>query len=249
MYAWCLLHIRSNSEQDVKITTLSYNSYTSMESKNKSRKTYQAHRENQRERILKAAEALFVQDGIDNVTIAKIAAEAQLSRVTLYEYFSNKQEVAWAVFQSIIVELRMAVESEVVQSSGTGFEKLERYFHLRGTFLQTKPEHLRFTAMFNYLYAREGSPVNLRQAIEAVWPEAYSVVAGFIRQGIQDGSIRPDLDVALSTAAINNLINGVISRLALLESKIEEEFAFHLLDIYQEIGRTYLCGIQSQPRK
>ncbi len=67
-------------------------------------KIYQNHRENQLERILEAAEKLFIRDGIDNVSMETIADAARLARKTLYQYFSNKQEIACAILQNLTDE-------------------------------------------------------------------------------------------------------------------------------------------------
>lgn len=212
----------------------------------KSPRIYQSHRENQRKRILAAAERLFIQQGVDGVTLARIAEEARLSRVTLYEYFSSKQEIAWAVFREVVRELREAVEKEVLQKEGNGLQKVERFFALYGELLESSPEHLRFIAQFNYLYAREGNAERLREMVEEIWPGAYSLQARLIREGMADGSIRPDLDAELAAVAIKNLINGIVSRLALLEENIRGEFHHEALEIYHEISRTYIRGLKPE---
>lgn len=214
--------------------------------KTQSPRIYQTHRENQRKRILTAAEKLFIQQGIDGVTLARIAEEARLSRVTLYEYFSSKQEIAWAVFREVVREMRETMEKEVLQRGGNGLQKIERSFALYAELLEASPEHLRFIAQFNYLYAREGNAVRLREMVEEIWPGAYSLQAQLIREGMADGSIRPDLDAELAAVAIKNLINGVISRLALLEENIRGEFHHEVLEIYREIYRTYIRGLKPE---
>jgi AcrR family transcriptional regulator len=63
----------------------------------KKKETYQNHRDNQRERILDTAERLFIQEGIDNVSISAIADAVRIARRTLYQYFPDKQEISWAI--------------------------------------------------------------------------------------------------------------------------------------------------------
>ncbi|AEJ60738.1 regulatory protein TetR [Spirochaeta thermophila DSM 6578] len=55
---------------------------------------YKAHRKNQRERILNAAGKLFLEKGVDSVSIEAIAKEAMITRRTIYQYFDNKFEIA-----------------------------------------------------------------------------------------------------------------------------------------------------------
>ena len=48
------------------------------------------HRQDLRQRILEAAEELFVQDGYENVSMRGIAEKIEYSPTTLYRIFRNK---------------------------------------------------------------------------------------------------------------------------------------------------------------
>ena len=52
-------------------------------------------------RIERAALTLFAQDGIDQVTTKAIAASAQVSEGLIYRHFSNKEDLARALFSSV----------------------------------------------------------------------------------------------------------------------------------------------------
>jgi AcrR family transcriptional regulator len=209
------------------------------------RKVYQKHRASQRERILEAAEKLFLSDGIDAVTVGQVARLARMTRMTLYEYFPDKSELAWAVFQKVITELREAALVELAQSGGSGYERLERYLLVRAGSLETHLDQVRYIALFNYQYAREGSSKRMRGALEQAWPGIFDLTAGLIREGIADGSIRPGLDPGLTSAAIGNLLAAIISRFALLGSNIPEEYGYAVKDLYREICSGYLRGLRA----
>lgn len=53
-----------------------------------------------REQILNAAAVLFVERGFEAVGMADIAAELQVSRPTIYSYFSSTEAILEAVFES-----------------------------------------------------------------------------------------------------------------------------------------------------
>jgi AcrR family transcriptional regulator len=48
--------------------------------------TYRAHRERQRQRILRAAEKLFDERGIDRTTMAELISATELRASTMYQY-------------------------------------------------------------------------------------------------------------------------------------------------------------------
>ncbi len=91
---------------------------------------YVIHRENQREWILEVAEDLFIQKGIEQVTIGDIAKASRLTRATIYKYFSNKEEIAQEIFKSVTKGWRDRNEREVWGFQGTGYQRLERFLTL-----------------------------------------------------------------------------------------------------------------------
>jgi AcrR family transcriptional regulator len=208
----------------------------------KKQKIYHAHRENQNERILEAAEELFIRDGIDNVSMGAIAKTARLARKTLYEYYTNKQEIAFAILQ-IIADERTSNFERPPQPEGTGFQRVEGYLLHMVHLLESHPEHFRFLVEFNMLYAREGGAERLRQVF--VGRSDYPLQ--MIKLGIRDGSIRPDADADLLCASLLNLVAGMNTRFALLGSQVAEEYGFPALDMYHEICRNFLRGIQTNP--
>jgi AcrR family transcriptional regulator len=209
-------------------------------------KVYQNHRDRQRERILEVAEKLFIRDGIDGVTLNDIADEARLSRVTLYTYFTDKEEIAWAVFQSVVEQIREVNVDRTIDPDESGYQRIERFvWRLMRNNLEIHLAHSRFIALFNYMYARENSGRRMRSTILSAWPEKYELLSEWIREGIADGSIQSDLDADLATAAISNLIAGMTHRFALLEANIEEEYGYSVSALYEETFRNFLRGIRA----
>ncbi len=68
-------------------------------------RTYHVHRARQRRRILDAAEELFDKNGIDQVTMAEIIAASGLRASTMYQYFSNKDDIVWAILEEVLANL------------------------------------------------------------------------------------------------------------------------------------------------
>lgn len=203
-------------------------------------KNYENHYRNQRERILEAAEKLFIQQGIHNVSTTAIAKSARMARITLYEYFPNKEEIAWAIFQKLLEET-LAAEQFMTQE-GSGFQRIE-YFMLNLMQAQeSNLEHARFMVEFNSLYAREENAARLIQIFNG---GSVNLLNHAVREGISDGSIRSDLDPDLTAAAIGNLISAVSARFSLLGDHIGEEYGLPWMSICLEIIRTFLRGIRS----
>jgi AcrR family transcriptional regulator len=67
-------------------------------------RTYSAHRERQRRRILEAVQKLFDQRGIDRVTMAEIISSTGLRASTIYQYFSNKDDIVRAMLGEVMAD-------------------------------------------------------------------------------------------------------------------------------------------------
>jgi len=212
----------------------------------KNTQPYRHHRENQRERILEIAEKLFIQKNLDSVSLSDIARSIKMTRNTLYEYFPNKQEIAWAIFQKIVEEWSIQNQDILLANEGSGFQQVEKMIKLLFGLLEAEPDHMRFIVEFNMLYAREGTPDRVRKIIVQTWEESYKKLPQLIRLGIADKSIRADIDPDLLSASILNTVNAVISRFALLGDLISDEYGIPAQDIYQEICRAFLRGIQAK---
>ncbi len=66
------------------------------------------------QRILDAALAVYVRDGVIETTTNSIAAEAEMSVGTLYQYFANKEAVAAAVADRAYAELEAAYDALLI---------------------------------------------------------------------------------------------------------------------------------------
>src|SRR5947209_20007884 len=84
---------------------------------------YHAHRERQRRRILDAAEKLFDEHGIDRVTMADITSASGVRASTMYQYFSNKDEIVWALLRELFAR-NVERANKCVESATTGLGKI-----------------------------------------------------------------------------------------------------------------------------
>jgi AcrR family transcriptional regulator len=206
---------------------------------------YAAHRENQREWILEVAEDLFIQKGIEQVTIGDIATASRLTRATIYKYFSNKEEMAKEIFKSITKEWRDRNEREVWSFQGTGYERLERFITVFFGHLFDTPREASFVAELNYLYAKEWSAEMFTNTMLENLQEDRQFVLASIHKGVADGSLRADIDPELLLAAFFNFISGTFSRLGEMGDKVEKEFGNSSQAIFSQICRIFMDGLKA----
>lgn len=82
-------------------------------------------KKDKKEKILKAAEKIFVSQGYKKTSVAEIAKEAESSQVTLYKYFPSKIALARAVVIKLIVDGYRQSDEYLNDQSQTFTEKMQ----------------------------------------------------------------------------------------------------------------------------
>jgi AcrR family transcriptional regulator len=206
---------------------------------------YRAHRERQRRRILAAAQELFDKQGIDRVTIAEIFAAAGIRASTLYEYFSNKDEIVWALVEEVMVRGSEGAQEAIERASGPALEKIAALFQVFEDQLTREPARVRFMAQFDAMYARDWSVERLLALEDKIIPGRLKGLVDLIREGIADGSLRSDLDPELTMHSVLNAVIGAQRRLASLGNRVEQEFGQPIGLMFRESVRIILIGLRA----
>jgi AcrR family transcriptional regulator len=207
---------------------------------------YRAHRERQRRRILAAAQELFDQRGIDRVTMGEIVSAAGIRASTLYEYFSNKDEIVWALVEGFMTEGSERVQKSVEGVSGPALAKITALCRVFEDELMRDPARVRFMAQFDAMYARDWSVERLLTIEDKIMPGRFECFANLIREGIADGSLRSDLDPDLTLHSIVNAVIGAQRRLASLGDRVEKEYGQPIGLLFRETVRIVLLGLQAR---
>lgn len=209
-------------------------------------KGYHAHRERQRRRILEAAERLFDERGIDRVTMAEITAASGVRASTVYQYFSNKDDIVWAILGEVM-ETSSRLVMETTDGAATGLAKISALLGFFADELARNAAKVRFLAQFDAMYARDW-PVERLLTLEAQFnPQGVHYFGTLIREGIADGSLRGDLDPDLTMQAVMNAVIGAQRRLASLGAKVELEYGQTTDRLFRETIRILMLGLRGAP--
>jgi AcrR family transcriptional regulator len=215
--------------------------------------TYHAHRERQRRRILDAASTLFDERGIDRVTMAEITAASGIQPSTIYQYFSNKDDIVWAFLSELMTEAGVQVKQRV-EGSPNALVRITALLDFMADELSASQVKVRFMAQFDAMYARDWPAERLLTLESQVGPQAMQFFTDLIQEGIADGSLRRDLDPGLTMHAVMNAVIGAQRRLASLGEKVEAEYGHPIDRLFRETIRVILLGLRApespgQPRK
>lgn len=168
-----------------------------------------------RDSILEAAENAIVQEGLEGASLLSIAHRAGVAVGTIYNYFSDRQELFRELFTTRKAELVTALDAGLAEVEGRSFDvQLETFARVvlenhdaRREFMRVVmgSEPLRLQMMCD----RAG---RLRSVIHELQARAERVM----RVGVQEKRLR-ESEVPLLASVFTGILRGVV--LALLDQK------------------------------
>jgi Transcriptional regulator len=164
-----------------------------------------------RNEILDAAEHLYEKEESDQVTMDKIAAEAEYTKQTLYRYFSNKEEILASVYVRAVASINTAFEQSIsALKNTTGYEMLES---LKSAFVHiaaTRPLYIKMMAIFQSKDIHDYEDMGIMADIQSQSERLGNIMLQCITRGIEDQSIAQDIDLQNALLFINVLISGAV---------------------------------------
>jgi AcrR family transcriptional regulator len=162
---------------------------------------FQRRRESKMKSILQAAHALFSARGIKDVGIAEIAKKAQVSQVSIYNFFDSKENLVRQTMFAYMDE-KMKESEAVLESSIPFREKLEKLL-----FISDEAERQSSQNFFQSAINNDRLIVNLLEEYYQNKTEPF--IFRLVEQGKQEGSINQEL----STEAVHLYIRAIQSML------------------------------------
>jgi AcrR family transcriptional regulator len=137
--------------------------------------------------ILEAARTLFVEKNYANVTIADLAAQANVSTGALYHHFSSKEEVYLQMMHHYLQEIRENMQAAAKDTTGSCQERL---YQSNLTFVRLPDELQRVLGLVRRDINIFTDPMRseLIRAYQFAIPEP---VEAILRDGIASGEVKP----------------------------------------------------------
>ncbi|MBI5118011.1 TetR/AcrR family transcriptional regulator [Candidatus Poribacteria bacterium] len=181
-----------------------------------------------RERLLNAAQSIFLEEGYDDATTREITERADLGAGTFYVYFRDKREVYDALVRRANREMhRMWIEA---RRPGMSVEE-QVVAALRATF-----DYFRSNAAFARLILIEGPPVDAEYTMR-LHSGVGAELHGLLKDGIESGRVSEIEPAVLATVIMG--ISVVMGRWLLSPQPPENADA-----IEEEIIRFCLRGMR-----
>jgi AcrR family transcriptional regulator len=155
-----------------------------------------------REAIIDAAQALLDEGGPAALTIPAVSERADVAIQTIYNRVGGRDALLLAIAERALEANRVYMD-QAYATPGTPLERIRRAALAYARFAAERPEQFRLIA----------NPPDEPQALERIADliqEQNSKLADALRDGIADGSIRPDIDPDLTATTLWAMSNAVL---------------------------------------
>jgi AcrR family transcriptional regulator len=153
-------------------------------------------------RLVKAACAVFAEKGYASTRVAEIAERAGVGKGTVYEYFSSKEELLFAVFETINADISSRM-NDALASRETTEEQLHNVLRLGAEVISEQVDLQ--PVILDFWAASRGKDIEetYRRAVVASYTFFRNLISNFIREGQNKGEFRTSIDAeALATLVV-----------------------------------------------
>lgn len=156
-------------------------------------------RDRVRRRIFRHASQLFLRQGFHETSMRQVARAAGMGKTTLYDYFPGKEEIL-LFFVEKLLDVTHVAAAEIGQMELPAPEKLRRILRSLWSVLE---QNRGMAVLVSREASRLSDQATRRMALRR---EKYrSLLEVVIRQGIQEGSLRP-VSPELAALAIHSMM-------------------------------------------
>jgi AcrR family transcriptional regulator len=158
--------------------------------------------EERRREIAHAAADLILEKGFNETSVNQIAKAVGMGKSTLYDYFSNKDELFLYLLDEPLLEVTHLVEA-IIATEGNAAERLNRVMHMHlEVLLRNKAYLLKLTLEAQRLSAESQQHYQVKRY-------AYQdLIRDLVEEGITEGSFRP-VDSAMVMKSLLSIMSTV----------------------------------------
>lgn len=186
-----------------------------------------------RRKILSSAEYEFADKGLSAARVDEISARAGVNKQLIYAHFKSKELLYKAVLEDVYARLGIC-EQSLAETKFEGAQTIKKIILEYFNFLAENPSFVRLMLWENLNYAKNS---------DALHTTLFFGIRKLLREAVDDGKIRADLDVDQIVLSINMFCFSTFSNIYTvshllgkdLSQKAElDKRAAHITDIITE---------------
>lgn len=183
--------------------------------------------------IVKAAEHIFARKGFQAATVADIAKKARVSEATIYEYFSSKEDLLFAIPAETIRQYQEK-NREILPYIQGAANKLRFLIHRHLALYDNNPDYATVVMLI-----LKGNPNFLKTESYKIVQHSARNYIEVIEEGMKNNEFRSDIEPHLIRAMIWGTIEHLVTRRSLLGKP------GNLTSLTESIFNTIFTGIKA----
>ena len=194
--------------------------------------------------ILEAAKEVFFEKGIHRATVDDVAAQAEVSKGTVYLYFQSKESIlAHLLLEGLSTLLSQLEVAYAPQEPLSAEQHLHQLVEAYWQFSQTYPDYFRLLMALDRGRFRERVSDEMYQQILTESTRGLELAAKAIRQGMQEGVFTTD-DPLLAAGVLWGALNGALTLMA--NPVRQEMIPVEPKAVYDATFELFLRGLQDK---
>jgi len=202
----------------------------------------QREKEQRRNAIIDAAESIIFRDGFHDASMEQVAAEAELSKATVYSYFKNKEELYFAIFMrghDLLFEI-VDKEIENIDSTDSALRAFIKSFMI---FKKKHPDY--FAALFYFStnrieFNKDTDEARCHKEKDEKYLQKW---VNLVEKGKRENLIRPDLNPISTVMIIWLQLVGMLKIYSVIADEIKEDLNLSEDEIFDEYYNLVLHGL------
>ena len=196
--------------------------------------------------ILAAAKEIFFEKGTHQATMDDVAAQAEVSKGTVYLYFQSKESIlAHLLLEGLSILLSQLEAAYAPQEPLSAEQHLRQLVAAYWQYSQTYPDYFRLLMALDRGRFCERVSAEMYQQILTESIRGLQLAAKAIRQGTEEGVFAAD-DPLLAAGVLWGALNGA---LALMASPVRQEMIpVEPKAVFDETFELFLRGLQADNR-
>jgi AcrR family transcriptional regulator len=196
--------------------------------------------------ILGAAKEVFFEKGIHRATVDDVAAQAEVSKGTVYLYFQSKESILAHLLLEGLSILLSQLEAAYAPNEPLPAEKrLRQLAEAYWQFAQTYPDYFRLLLTLDRGRFRERVSAEMYQEVLAASTRGLQLVAEAISRGAEEGVFSTD-DPLLAAGVLWGALNGALTLMA--NPVRQEMLPVEAKAVYDGTFEIFLRGLQANNR-
>lgn len=202
-------------------------------------------KEHRREEILNAAQKTFFDKGLQNATMDEIAEAAELSKGTLYLYYSSKEDLYLAVMMRGFDILDDMITETITKSPST----IEAIWRLGSTYFEFSQKHQNYFRMFHFFQNpslhRQVSDEMMASCNEGT-QKMWRAVIDVFRKGIGEGVLKTDLNPAECAVILWSSADAILTRIDYEYENWKERLDVDLARVFSKSNALLLQSMMTE---